>query len=308
MTPADLLAPTVTEWGSSRMSVRQRCLRENDLRYRLKLVPPPPKPNEAAREDYFEVGSLVHACQHAVNLQAIAGRLPHPGDWLPVLAESRRRREADPAAAIPWDKLDPIDEAERLVTAYYSHYGYANGGWPDSYRLEQAETLYQDLSLPASTRADLELSRNGLWIFADTKTKDKDLVSGKYSADRISQKLQTAAENYAVREQFLRTAWLIMQARGLDEPPQAVVDLIVKTKVPVFRRIPVAISRAAVDQWAANMAAIKMADEVLQCGPDPVLAPMNYDACVNPITQKRCAYFNHCHGLPGDRAAFKERN
>lgn len=301
LSPADLLRSTATSYGSSRMSVRQRCSLEYDLTYRRGLQAPA-KAVEDDSEDHFEIGSLVHAGQHAVNQAVMAGMQAAPDTWQVVMLTAREQREAG-QGPLPWDRADPIDEAERLLDAYYAHYGYANGGWPESFMLAAAETLYGSPELGATTRADLELERHGQPWFVDTKTKKKDLVAESASEATVSAKLADAARNYGVREQFLRTAWLIMQARQLPEPPHCMVDLIIKTKVPKFRRIEAPISKRAVELWHANLCLLQEADEALAALP----ATMNYDACVNPITDQRCRFFGFCHGTPEERAAYKER-
>jgi hypothetical protein len=300
MTPAELLAPTVTEWGSSRASVLQRCRREYHLRYDRRLMPPERLTERAA---YFDVGSYVHAGLRAVNETVMAGIEPIASDWGKVLDEARKQREASGTAPTPWDRIDPVDEAARLLEAYFGHYGYDNGGWPDSFKLVGAETLYAApaaAGFEATTRADLELTRHGSRLFADTKTKDKSFPKDQAESD--------IALNYSVREQFLRTAALIQSAHGLPEPPSCIVDVIIKTKVPAFRRIPVTFTQKAVDAWRDNAARVEAIDSGLsdRMGPSGA-AVMNYDACVNPITNKRCSYFFYCHGTDGDRADFQPR-
>lgn len=128
-TPADAFGATNTKWGSSRYGAYQRCHQEHHLRHVLQLVPQrlevdySEDPEPMGRPDglYFEVGQCIHAAIAWVSdgaMHSITAR-----SWRDVL----------PAAQLAhpeWD-LGSIYEAERLLGAYFAHYGEENAGWPE---------------------------------------------------------------------------------------------------------------------------------------------------------------------------------
>jgi hypothetical protein len=275
---AEALAPTQTEHGSSRIAELQRCPTAHDLKYTRQIFPV----REAA---YFEIGRLTHACLHYINSAVITGEEYSFDAWQEVIAYARTSRDAAVEAGtvqLPaWDEIDPIDEASRLVEAYYGLHGEANGGWPAAAKLLHAELFLESKDLKATCRADLVLELDGEIIVPDTKTRAKSLPKDR---DTYARELRT-------NEQFLRLSALTQEHFQLPQPPAVWLDAIVKTKVPSVDRLLLRFNQSEVDCWKRNQRAMLEVESALHRLP----VVRNYHQCAPPIGQ-RCWAFDFCHG------------
>jgi hypothetical protein len=275
---ADALAPTQTEHGSSRMHAWQRCRREHQLRYVLRVVP-------AKTAHYFDTGRFTHAALRFVNDGIVRGAPRVGGAWREVLEAARAQRAAA-GDELRWDEFDPITEAERLVGAYYAHHGEANGGWPEAFTLLDTEHFVS--AYGATARVDLLGRLGDELVCTDTKTRMRALPK-----DRVEY-----ARSLATREQFLRLSALTQAQHHTATPPPMWVDFIIKKKIPEFDRLLIRFTQQQIDAWVANHEATREA----QATEPPAAAPalMNYANCA-PEVGSRCSYFDHCHGTPAMR-------
>lgn len=280
---AEALAPTQTEFGSSRVAELQRCGIAHDLRYGRGILP---------RRDavYFDVGRYVHASLRYVNDGVIAGEAR---DWRKLIEEARRLREVEVAAgraqAPAWDETDPLDEAERLVGAYYALHGSENGGWPAQVKLLHTEHLLSDPSIQATCRADLVVELDGELIIPDTKTRSRKLPEDREDAKRA----------FRTHEQFLRLSALAQKHFELAEPPPIWIDAIIKTKIPAVDRLLVRFTQSDIDAWRENQIGLLQVQHALRHLP----VVRNYHECAPPIGEK-CWAFKWCHGSDAERAKY----
>jgi hypothetical protein len=286
-TPRDALASTATLYGSSRCTELQRCDMAYHLRYERGIAP-------KRKAAYFDVGSYVHGCLRWVNEAALAGEPLDYRDWRPVIVEARALRHelvTQELAQLPgWDELDPIDEAERLVGAYFALHGRPH--WPEAARIVAVEEPLEDAELVATARMDLALDLGGEFIIADTKTRKGSLPENR----------EEFARGLATNEEFLRLSALAQKRYGLAEPPPVWLDAIIKTKVPKVDRLLVRFTQAQIDQWRRNQ--MLLSAQAWASGDSAFagrrLPIMNYHECDTPLG--RCWAFNWCHGTDESRA------
>ena len=260
---------TGTEFGSHVFGSYRNCQRKSQL-HRAGLVR---VGRLYDRLDYFGIGGAVHAVLSYGWAAMQRGAVVDPLDAL--RAATQRPAGID---------LDTYEEAERLCTAYYAHYGFPD--WRDGVKILDVEVLLRDdssFAVPYTARLDLVAEIAGEIVLVDTKTRAKSLPKDR----------EGYARDLRTREQFLGQAFLAMQRYGLAEPPPVVVNVIVKTKIPAFDRLRVNIRRSDVERWAENHAAEATA------GLDGSL--MNYSSCAPEIGSK-CEFIDYCHGDAEQRA------
>ncbi len=265
------LAETQTEFGGSRDEVL-RCPRSAALKaHGLETV---------ERPDYFELGSLVHSGLAYTALAAMRGR---EADFNYVL---------DVALS---DGSNPqrVSEARSLLSAYFMHYGVGNAGWGNARIVDVERKLASEIVSPhgvvkITARADMLLSIDGVLCVPDHKTR-KQMPSA--DDDEL-------ARGWRTRPQFLRLATLVQREFNLPEPPCVLVNMLVKKKVPEFRRVFVDFTQDEVDRWALEHAASQ------QFLATAVYA--NYSACA-PDIGPRCWAFDHCHPVDGSERLYQVR-
>lgn len=287
---AEALAPTQTEFGSSRVAELQRCPTAHHLKYSERIFPR----REAA---YFDAGRIVHAGQRYVNEGIIAGEVRN---WEDVIKAAYAEREAKIAAgtavAPAWDEEDPILTAQDCLTKYYGTYGIENGGWPEGVKLLHVELFLEDRELQATCRADLVVDYAGDIVIPDTKTRAKVLPKDR----------NDYARGLRTNEQFLRLSALAQRHFNTPEPPAVWLDAVIKTarapkdpdaKWPVDRLL-VRFTQQDIDEWRRNAAALRDFQEGVSRHKLPLVR--NYHECDPPIGQ-RCSYFNYCWGTETQR-------
>ncbi len=289
ITAAEALAPTQTEFGSSRVAELQRCPTAHDLKYTQRIFPK----SDAV---YFDVGRYTHACLRYVNEGVIAGEERSHSDVIELATDLRAAEiAAGRMQPVAWDETDPVAEADRLAGIYYGTHGSENGGWPQGVKLLHCELLLEDHELRATCRADLVVSRGGEIIIPDTKTRGR--VLPKDRADY--------ARGLRTNEQFLRISALAQRHFNLPEPPSVWLDAIIKTpkapkdpeaKWPVDRLL-ITFTQSDIDAWRENARRMIAVEDALRQLP----VVRNYHECDPPIGQ-RCWAFNWCHGSAEQRA------
>lgn len=291
------LENTVTEWGSSRWAAWRKCPRLHHLSYQVGIerlyAGDEFAPSDAeGRPVYFAVGSLCHGILRYIQEGAMLGEAR---DWRDVLHEADRR------GALP----EALDEAQRLMSFYWLHWGEANGGWGEESVILEVEQHLQTAEgfsvLPHTGRADTVLEICGSVVIVDTKTRGRSLPKD----------LESYRRALATRPQFLSLSAMYQDARGLEEPPAVMVNAICKLKLPTFGRVIVPITQSAVDGWRRDhkAAALRMQrdiDTAAACadaglsGDLDAVAPRNLDNCAPEVGQP-CVMFDHCHGSDATR-------
>jgi hypothetical protein len=304
---AECLQDTQSPWGSSRFNLWHRCRKAHDLRHVQGLV------SLGDRPKYFGIGSLTHAGINFLQRGVLAGE-PEPRNWELVIEAA--------AAKLPGEICD---EAWRLLSAYFAHYGTECAGWPEGSKILGAE-LYlsegeeqctncggygrllesQDVwvtcscggrgvspgafALPYTARADTVLQLpSGEIVIPDTKTR----------RSAFPEERQQYAQGLATRPQFTGLSWLVQRHLKLEEPPHIWVNAIVKTKIPKFDRLLVKMTPEGLAAWEhdhTDVAAAMRYEQLQQIEP---LA--NRSECA-PDMGSRCEYFDWCHGSDELRA------
>jgi hypothetical protein len=305
------LAPTITQFGSSRFSEYRRCQRAHALRYRDNIVRLRLGPSDTL--DYFQLGILIHAAL-AYFWEGL--KLGEQRSWRDVLHAATQRPEGL--------ERDLYLEAERLLAAYFAHHQSdppfgsdwgegveivdvereladgaepcpecngrkldGNGCWCmrcyDDFAAESTGRVAGSFALPYTARLDLVVRIDGTLYVVDTKTR----------AQKLPENRAVYARKLRTRAQFLGQAHLAMLAYGLSEPPHVMVNAIVKTKIPGFGRLAVPITLEDVERWREQQA--RDAAAGLQGD------SMNYSSCA-PEIGSPCVYLDYCHGSPEVRA------
>jgi PD-(D/E)XK nuclease superfamily protein len=306
ITAEEALAPTQTEWGSSRWGAFNECRRKHSLRYHLRVVParieidPFEEPEEAELgpedDSYFTVGTICHAVLRYVeeNLDtAIGGR-----NWKVVLAAAEKH-------PVYGKDLGAIYEADRLMTAYWSKWGFENAGWPDGTKLIGVE---KEIVLPAGTlgpkpytnRADTLLQYpDGSIVIVDTKTRRASIpgtATKRSAADPF--KRARFARGLQTRPQFLGLSASVQRAFKLSEPPELLVNAIVKTKTPAFDRVLVKFPPKLILAWEQKQSA-----NARELAGNPNDASPNFASCA-PEMGRQCEYFQFCWGSDEEQQRF----
>jgi hypothetical protein len=257
------LADTFTQWGSTRWAELSRCPKAAHLRYGMGVTPIDTAPA-------LEIGKLFHACRAYA-----LGAWPRTRDDLDVLTpEVLAGFEHDP---------ESVAEARRLVEAYVARWG-ADGGWPKVLGVEVGHDAVLE-GVRTTGRSDLEVEVGGRVAVVDYKT-----MAGLREGVGDN---ELAAE-YRTRPQFAQLSALVREARGLSYWPDVIADVIVKVKVPRFRRVVISFDDAIMS-WHTE------AQQYLAHGVLPDVTLYNPHACV-PRPQQRCWAFAWCHGSDDDRA------
>lgn len=271
LTAAECLRSTATPWGSSRWATHNRCGVEYDLRYNRRVYRLPVVKGITAAYDKptpFHVGSLVHA----------GLRLVESGTMLPRDATAA----VIDAAAVEGERFSRLDmaEAQRLLDAYWAHYGEENAGWPDGLTVIATELQLKATGLQHTGAIDTLLrDPSGGYYIVDTKTRAQRFAD---DADRT----------FATNPQFLSLSYMAQEHFDLLLPPPVIVNAIVKTKVPDFARPMVRFTQRHVDTWARNQADIEANRALLIADGAPT---RNYNACA-PAIGSKCDYFYFCEG------------
>jgi hypothetical protein len=277
----EILAPTQTQWGSSRFACWRTCPRAHQLRYHEGV-----RPKEAA--DYFSIGILLHA----VMAYAARGHV-----WRELIAYLTTLDNID---------LGHVYEVERLEEGYFAHYGDENCGFPDNVEIVDVEVeMAGELGgLPYTGRADLVIRAADQLVIVDHKTRGRKVPDDR---DEYRRDLLT-------RPQLLGLSWLAWQYyskrdhRGhpLDAPPAVMLNEIVKTKVPQFGRTTITPTERQLRDWAANHSIeVMRSRQELADGGETGLRRL--DACA-PVIGSRCQFFDWCHGSEETRQLHYNRD
>jgi hypothetical protein len=290
--PAAALASTATPLGSSKLTELQRCPTAHHLRYVVGI-------ETKHKAGYFRTGSFVHACARYINEGVIAGEPAGSREWESVIEAAREERAAKIAAGLEleptWDQKDPIDEAERLVGAYYGFHGIENGGWPAGVKLLHAEKPLASKLVRATACADLIVDVGGEIVIPDLKTRAKALPSDRKAFEREER----------CNEEFLRLSALLQEEMGLSEPPPVWLDAIIKTKIPSVDRLLIRFTQADIDAWRENARALDEHAALSAKHHLPVVK--NYHECRPAFGGGRCWAFDWCHGSEESRALHYRR-
>lgn len=255
-----VLKPTATHHGSSRWAELRRCPRGHRLRYRdgvrLKETP-----------EYFLVGQLLHAGLAYAGLGEMWGFRWKLSDLTNVV---RKRKLFED---------DIIEEAERLLKAYWFTYTTKNAGYPTRFEISEIEWFVaaETLDLRYTGRVDaLLIDENDRLVIVDHKTRSRDYP--EKDSD------ETLVRRFATKPQFLGLAYAVREIEG--EAPLFLMNLIIKTIVPKFRRFLWEFTDEELDRWAeAQNATVKTIDDDW----------MNYSECA-PEIGSPCWAFDWCHG------------
>lgn len=199
----------------------------------------------------------------------------------------------------PRSKPEVLDEVERLMAAYFAFWGEENAGWQEEARIIKIENKLEVAAdvlgpLPYTARADCMLEIGGTIVVPDHKTRSRSIPDGE-KRDKFLKQKQT-------NPQFLGLSYLVQKTYELDEPPDILLNAIVKTKIPKFQRVRVRFSQAQIDRWAKAQAR-----DARDLDFEPVrpldLVPMNYVSCA-PELGAPCSYFDFCHAK-SEAAAWK---
>lgn len=298
MTPEECLAPTATEWGSSRWAEYRRCQRAHFLKYELGVTRRAPEPDDDEDErntriDYYAVGTLVHACLAYTSAAAMVGEI---ADYEDVIRAAGCQAGARP----PFD-IGVIYETERLLSAYFARYGRENGGWPEDVKVIGVEAHLG--KAPLERRADTILKLpSGEIVVADTKTRAHAIpgtVFDKLTGKKIAGPDPRFVEDMQTNDQFLGLSYLAQKEFGLEEPPSVWVNAVIKTKIPHFDRVMIPYTDRMIDRWAGEQAVW------LEAFIRNRNSLANYSACAPPIGS-RCSYFYWCHGSDEKRESLFE--
>lgn len=287
-TPEDCLTSTATEWGSSRWSEFRRCQKAHYLRYELGVERKPAEPQDDdddrnTKIDYFAVGQLTHACLEWTSLAAKDGTQASWKDIIATASNDNGERKAFDVGV--------VYEVERLVSAYFSHYGEENGGWPEGVRVVDVEIELGEPPLQRRADVILELP-SGELVVGDTKTRAHAIPDARF---RFIEDMQT-------NDQFLGLSFLAQKHYKLSEPPAVWVNAIIKTKVPKFDRVLVPFDEEIVQRWRAEQEEWELEFNSAHADPgNHALA--NYSSCAPPIGS-RCTYFYYCHGSQEKREQY----
>lgn len=268
----EALASTLTEYGSSRFGIYRKCQREHHLKYNEGLVQLRSGPS--LDTDYFGLGIMVHACL-AYNWE---------GSKKGLLADWREPLYAATKTGTMQQSL--YDEAHRLCSAYFGHYGENdfNENGCSIVDVEREFTDSESFALPYTARLDLVVSIADRIFIVDTKTRATAFP--KDGRKKYQRGLRT-------RPQFIGQAHLAKRAYGLDYTPHVIVNAIIKTKVPSFDRLNAEIEDRDVENWVGaqrEAAAAGLAGSA-----------MNYSNC-SPDMGAPCNFLDYCHGSDETRA------
>lgn len=275
------LSSTATPYGSSRWSEYARCPRAYQLRYSHGIMP-------VEDAGYFEVGRVIHG---AIAYAALGAMFGTPCDWRDAVAAARKR------GADGWAAL----EATRLLAGYFEQWGTENAGYcqlqiadVESYYEAQLgarmyssrlDALVHPVGSPESLTIVDHKSKAGMpACLKDEKDQPPSPRVLLVNADSDPELIELGRD-YLTRGQFLGSAWLVRERHNLL--PMIMINLIVKTKQPGYRRILVQPTHEQIDRWADN----QRKRAALQTNEDWC----NYDACA-PAIGTRCWAFDFCHG------------
>lgn len=298
------LQPTVTEWGSSRIAEFRNCPYGHHLRYvegvspRRDLIS-----EESGKLDYFAVGNAVHSALAYVELGELHG---FAADWKDLLTHAAYKGL--------WPQPE-LEEARRLIWPYFGTWGPANAGLGPGYKIVAIEKAWAvTLAAPSAGQAKYPTEYTGRADCVTVRVTNNPSARTSYNQPRgnaghahknrkyVVWDHKTRSKNYGEtdeelslllksRPQFLGLAYLARE--NLKSIPDLMVNIIIKTKIPQFRRVLARFTDDDLNDWAVNHVASiahRSMDERWK----------NYSSCVPEIGQK-CWGFSWCHGSARDR-------
>lgn len=290
---ARCLKSTATEWGSSRWQEFRACPYGHHLRFVEGVSPRPEALAERDTLDYFAVGQAVHGAMAFAAL----GALHHfAADWRVPLAQG--------VAQGVWPAPE-VEEARRLVWAYMGTYGAANAGYGSDYRIVDVEPdgweaklpAGNDTTLPYTTRPDAVLRRKKTTVLprgnAGYAYRGRRFVLAEHKtrSRNYGESDEELALLFKTRPQFLGHVYVGREKLG--EIPDLLVNLLIKTKIPAYRRIIVRFTDEELDDWATNHVA-SIANRSFS------ERWKNYSSCYPEIGSK-CWAVSWCHGTAAER-------
>lgn len=272
------VAHTGTGRGNSYWTEYVRCPRAHRLRWKDGVHP-------IEQHKAFALGSLVHSVLAYVALGAQHGVAVK---WGRVLMVARERKLY---------KLECIAEARRLMQPYFLTYSERNAGYPGGAQILGVEH-YLETRLGEKTysaRLDVLLRMKNMSVgYSKYNTKNR-LVVADHKTSAWGDKKKTnveLADLWRTKPQFLGHAYLIRKHFG-GEIPLVMINQIIKTQIPSYRRWYIDFDDDDIDKWADEH---KSREQQLGHGQDW----MNYSQCVPGIGDP-CWAFKWCHGTAGDR-------
>jgi hypothetical protein len=268
------LEDTQTAWGSSRWATIRECGEKHRIGYLVGLE----RIVEGPREEYYDVGSLCHGVLRYVQDGLVCGETRVWGDVLDYACEQG------------WSTW-PLEEAYRLMKWYFAAWGEENAGWGSDSVIVGVEQLMEwpgvDGGPPHTGRADTLLRIGDEIVVVDTKTRGRDVPGYGVKGLNDEEKLHEYISGLTTRPQFCSLSAMTQAQYGLDVPPSVMVNCIVKTKVPAYRRLVVPMTPERVSAWAAQQAEWSRSYGALG-------SRQNWSACAPEIGNK-CKFFGYCH-------------
>jgi hypothetical protein len=256
--------------GWSKLYDFQRCpYRYNLLHNQQELL----ELSSVSKPASLELGSMLHSmlAMHYIrsmptakyNVATDAGRIAWPTPY--ALAERVISLEANPAI---------VDEARRLYSAYFNHYGNAETeGWqPLAIELDAGDPRIHTCRFDMVARIN-----GGVWI-VEHKTasrESRDVIEGWWLDGEI------LGEVYGYR---------LSQLNEVYGPLVGVlVNIVVKTQVPKFRRVEVVVTDEVLKQYAQD--SLYWRSERYKCSRENRW-PKKLAGCIGRYDT--CAFFDHC--------------
>ena len=264
-----------TPWGWHRWNDLLQCPRKYNLVYNQDRLP-------HARSNALEFGGLIHECLALYYEEANA-----------FLAENDDRRADklyDSFCREPqWVALlngvldsgiesymEVAEVVKRVMDAYLQQYPLLK----DSFLTHEVVAVEEyievpDGPFPFSTRADLVYrTAGGLWIVdhKSSRAMTQELTGG-----------------WAINGQMIGLTYAILQHWPDEHIAGIVINILVRTKIPQFRRVTFPLRADLIDEWRASMDL--WVNNVLPHY-ESLGWPPNYSACIHRYG--RCPFYHYC--------------
>lgn len=273
-----------TPWGWHRWEDLLKCPRKYDLLYNQHCTVP-------ARSNALEFGGLLHEClalyyeeanailseQDDARADQLYDAYCHEPQWHRLLAEI----ENSGVEAY----FEVVEDVLRVMRAYLEHYPMLRDKFLEHEIVAVEEFMDPPGPFNFTARMDLAYrAPRGLWVVdhKSSKAMTEDLASG-WALNGQMLGLMYAAPRHWPDEQVL----------GL------VVNILVRTKVPQFKRVTVPLYPAMVDVWVERLT--MWVNHVLPFYAD-VGWPPNFASCIHRYG--RCPFYDYCE--TGDEAFLED--
>lgn len=273
-----LIAPTQTEWGSSRWATLEECPRKYSYIYGRRIYP-----DGDSRP--ASIGRAVHrglAAEYTRQIALQDGDASIPEDlWRLVINADEYDDEIVKA------------EAVRLVKTHNNYWetGWRDPHWASPVAVEKVvKTVIAPIrkSLPDvifTTRVDLFAKlKKGRIIPVDHKTRSRDGDS---------------TIEFGMSGQFLGMLASWPKSYG-KRPPYVLVNKIVKTNSPKFERIPIPFTDRMIEQWKRDMA--HLGADLVRYEKEKYW-PRHRESCIRRYGP--CDFYQLCHAGAGARGSYR---